>query len=154
MDSPARTVDRSVDHLLDRADQVAAGLLDRTLPKPEWTHDGHLLACVSLVRRHGAVEALRILRAAIPPYNEATNVANTPSGGYHDTITVYYVWAVDRLLQRGLSGEAILADPLVERNAAHAYWDPDVLMSPAARAAWTPPQRSGADGSLPADNST
>ena len=86
MDSPARTVDRFVDHLLDRADQVAAGLLDRTLPKPEWTHDGHLLACVSLVRQHGAVEALR-------------------------------------------------------------------LMSPAARAAWTPPQRSGADGSLPADNS-
>ena len=151
MHSPTRPDERSVDQLLARADQVAAGLLDRTLPKPEWTHDGHLLACISLVRRHGAVEALRVLRWAIPTYNVSTGVANTPSGGYHDTITVYYVWAIDRLLGRGLTPEAILADPLVERTAALAYWDRDVLMSPAARATWMVPQRAAHDGSLPSE---
>jgi hypothetical protein len=151
MRSTTRSDDRPVDHLLGRADQVAAGLLDRTLPKPEWTHDGHLLACISLVRRHGAVEALRVLRGAIPPYNVATGVANTPTGGYHDTITVYYVWAIDRLLARGLTTEEILAHSIVERTAAFAHWDRDVLMSPAARAAWMPPQRAADDGSLPVE---
>lgn len=149
MHTPDLTADRSVDHLLDRADRVAAGLLERTLPKPEWTHEGHLLACMSLVRRHGAAEALRLLRGAIPPYNDSTGVANTSTGGYHDTITVYYVWAVDRLLAAGLTAAEILADPLVERTAALVFWDREVLMSPLARAAWTPPQRAADDGSSP-----
>lgn len=149
MRTPARSDDAALEHLLARADQVAAGLLDRTLPKPEWTHEGHLLACISLVQRHGAVEALRVLRNAIPPYNVSTGVANTPTGGYHDTITVYYVWAVHRLLTQSVTADAILADPRVERTAALAHWDSEVLMSPEARAAWLPPQRAADDGSMP-----
>ena len=129
----------STDHLLGVANQIAAGLLDRSLPKSRWTHEGHLLACVSLVRHHGAVEALAILRGAIPPYNEATGVANTPTSGYHDTITVYYVWAVDHLLSVGLDTPSILVDPLVERTALLRWWDKETLMSSAARAAWTEP---------------
>ena len=148
MNTSDLTADRFVDHLLDRADQVAAGLLDRTLPKSDWTHDSHLLACISLVRRHGAAKALR---DAIPPYNVSTGVANTTTGGYHDTITVYYVWAIDCLLAAGLTAAEILADPLVDRTAALAFWDCDVLMSPTARARWTPPQRTTDDGSSPAD---
>lgn len=142
-----RTADRSVDHLSERANQVGAGLLDRSLPKPEWTHDAHLLACISLIRRSGAAEALSVLRTAIPRYNESTGVVNTSTSGYHDTITVYYVWAIDRLLADGRTASEILDHRLVERAAAIAFWNRDVLMSPAARAGWTPPQRATDDGS-------
>lgn len=141
--------DRSTDDLCELADQIAAGLLDRTLAKPRWTHEGHLLACVSLVRRHGPTEALRIVRAAIPLYNEATGVANTPTGGYHDTITVYYVWVVERLLAEGLGAPAVLADRRVERTALLAWWDRDVLMSTAARMAWLAPTITGDGGPPP-----
>jgi len=149
MNTPEHPVDRSVDHLVALADQIAMGLLDRTLPKPEWTHEAHILACVSLVRRLGAAEALAVLRAAIPPYNEATGVANTPTGGYHDTITVYYVWAIDLLLTAGRSVTDLLADPLVERTALLAWWEKDLLMSSAARAAWLPPTKRDGAGRLP-----
>jgi hypothetical protein len=149
MNMPEHPADRSVDHLAVLADQIATRLLDRTLPKPEWTHEGHILACVSLVRALGAAEALAVLRAAIPTYNEATGVANTPTGGYHDTITVYYVWAIDLLLAAGLPGAELLADPLVERTALLAWWDKDVLMSPGARASWLPPTRRDSAGRLP-----
>ena len=142
------TLDRCVDHLWNRAAQVASGLLDRTLPKPEWTHEAHLLACLELVYRFGPGEALAILRAAIPPYNEATGVANTPTGGYHDTITVYYVWAIDRLLGAGKNVAEVLADHLSERTALLDWWDRDILMSSAARAAWVPPTVAG-DGPRP-----
>lgn len=151
MHTTDRTADRSDDHLLERADQVAAGLLDRTLPKPEWVHDAHLLACISLVRRHGAAEALAILRRAIPPYNEATGVENTPTRGYHDTITVFYVWAIDRLLAEGLTAGEILVSPMVTRSAPLAWWDRHTLMSPAARAVWTPSVLVADDGSAPTD---
>lgn len=152
MNTPERPADRSVDHLLALADQTATGLLDRTLPKSEWTHEGHILACVSLVRRLGAAEALAVIRAAIPPYNEATGVANTPTGGYHDTITVYYVWAIDLLLSRGSTVAELLADPLVDRTALLAWWDRDVLMSPGARASWLPPATSDGMGRLPKEH--
>ena len=117
MSNPDHASAPSTDHLAGVADQIADGLLARTLPKSRWTHEGHLLACVSLVRRHGAIDALWILRAAIPPYNESTGVANTPTGGYHDTITVYFVWAIDRLLTAGHDAPAILRHPLVARHA-------------------------------------
>jgi hypothetical protein len=149
MCTPEPAADRSVDHLVLLADQTASRMLDRTLPKPEWTHEAHILACISLVRRLGPVEALAVLRAAIPPYNEATGVANTPTGGYHDTITVYYVWAIELLLADGLSVGEVLADPLVERTAALAWWDRDVLMAPSARASWLPPTKRDVRGRLP-----
>lgn len=150
MTTPGRSSDHASDprrdHLQGVADKIADGLLARTLPKSRWTHEGHLLACVSLVRRHGAADALAILRAAIPPYNESTGVANTPTSGYHDTITVYYVWAVDRLLTAGISPADILHHPLVEREAPLAWWDRETLMSPAARAWFVEPTLAG-DGS-------
>jgi len=149
MNTPEHRPDRPVDHLVVLADQVASRLLDRTLPKREWTHEGHILAAVSLIRRLGAPEALAVLRAAIPPYNEATGVANTASGGYHDTITVYYVWAIDLLLAEGLSVAELLAHPLVERTALLAWWDSDVLMSPGARASWLPPTKRDGAGRIP-----
>lgn len=139
MRTPDNPPDRPVDHLCELADQVAAGLLDRTLPKPRWTHEAHLLACISLVRRHGPAAALRILRASIPRYNEATGVANTTTGGYHDTITVYFVWAIDRLLGDGMDTASVLRDPAVERTALLAWWDRETLMSPTARARWVAP---------------
>lgn len=141
--------DRTVDHLSVRADQIAAGLLDRTLPKSEWTHDGHLVACVAIVGVHGAKRGLDIIRAAIPPYNVATGVANTATGGYHETITVYYVWAIDRLLATGRTPRVILDSPLTGRAAPLVWWDRETLMSVAARAAWIAPTVVGDGPTLP-----
>ena len=90
--------------------------------RTRWAHEH----AVSLVRGHGAAGALRLLRDAIPPYNVSTGVTNTTTSRYHDTITVYYVWAIHRLLAAGLTAAEILADPLVGRTAALAFWDRDV----------------------------
>jgi len=149
--TPERTAAPAADHLVVLADQIADGLLDRTLPKARWTHEGHLLACIALVRRHGAADALRFLRGAIPLYNEATGVANTLDSGYHDTITVYFVWAIDRLLTAGVTTPAIVSDPSVERTALLGWWDRDTLMSRAARAAWLAPTGGDNAGPIPTE---
>lgn len=149
MSTSSSPPDRSVDHLRELSDQVAAGLLDRTLAKVEWTHEAHLLACIAIVRRHGPAAALGVLRSAIPSYNEATGVANTPTSGYHDTITVYFVWAIDRLLAAGSDTASILGHPTVARTALSAWWDPATLMSPTARAGWVAPDRAGDGGAAP-----
>lgn len=162
------------DHLVGLADTIADGLLDRTLPKSRWTHEGHLLACIALVRRLGPTEALVVLRAAIPPYNVATGVANTTTGGYHDTITVYFVWAVARLLQLDphpvprsahtpcgglgppgnggmMTTAGVLGHPSVEREALFAWWERETLFSAAARLGWRPPTLAGDGGPAPTE---
>ena len=139
------------DHLVHMADSIAEMVLARTLPKPRWTHEAHLLACVSLVRRNGAAAALAVLREAIPLYNEATGVANTPTGGYHDTLTVFYVWAVARLLESGCTTPEILNDPSVDRQAALAWWPRDKLFSESARAHFIEPTLPGDGNGPPAE---
>ncbi len=121
-------------------EQVLDGVLGRTLPKPEWTHEAHVAACWAAVRRHGADEALTLLRSGIKRYNEATGVANTPSSGYHETITRYYVAAVARIADRAFA--EVLADPTVDREGPLAHWSRDVLFTREARAAWVEPDRA------------
>ena len=130
---------------------ITEGLETATLPKPQWTHRAHVLAAVTLVRRHGPAEALARLRLAIPRYNEATGVANTDSGGYHDTITVFYVWAVDRLVSAGLSTTAILWHPLTGFEAVSSWYDPATLWSVAARRSFVPSNLARAGEPAPHD---
>ncbi len=148
------TVDRASDagsELTRLADELADMVLARTLPKPRWTHEAHLLVCASLVRCHGDSEALSILRKAIPRYNEATGVANTPTSGYHDTLTVFYVWAVNRLLAMGLTHTQLLHDESVDRQAALSWWDRETLFSVDARVHWVRPTRAGDAHVAPAE---
>ncbi len=118
-------------------DQVLEGVLDRTLPKPEWTHEAHVAACWAAVRRHGVDGALSLLREGIRRYNEATGVANTPTSGYHETITRYYVAAVGRIAERPFPD--VVADPSVGRDGPLAHWSRETLFTPAARADWVEP---------------
>ncbi|MEM9464813.1 MAG: hypothetical protein AAGA90_05555 [Actinomycetota bacterium] len=126
-------------------EQVLDGVLDRTLPKPEWTHEAHVAACWAAVREHGADGALTLLRAGIKRYNEATGVANTPTSGYHETITRYYVGAVARVADRPFAD--VVDDPTIGREGPLAHWSRDVLFTRDARAAWVEPDLAA----LPAD---
>lgn len=139
------------DPLIGTADEVADMMLACTLPKPRWTHEAHVLACVSLTLRYGAAEALGLLRTAIPRYNNSTGIHNTTTSGYHDTLTVYYVWAVDRLLERRSRIDAVLADDAVDRRAALAWWDSATLFSVAARAHFVTPNLTGDGGAVPSE---
>lgn len=131
--------------------RIADGLEAATPPVAEWTHEAHVLSAVALVRRHGGPEALRRLRRAIPRYNEATGTANTDHSGYHDTLTVFYAWAVDRLVGAGLSTRAILWHPLVSRTAPLAWWDRPTLASVEARRRFVPSTLALPGDPVPAD---
>jgi hypothetical protein len=115
------------------ADAVADAMTACRLPKSEWTHEAHLKAGLSLVLRLGASGALAALREAIPRYNDSTNTPNTDTSGYHDTLTVYYAWAIDELLRQGVSPEHIVDHDLVSRTAPLDCWTREELFSVDAR---------------------
>ncbi len=93
------------------------------------------------------------MRVGIRALNERNGVANTDTGGYHETITRAYVELLGGFLaRRGVVDPtsdalddhvvALLRDPLSKRGALLAYWSEQRLLSTQARAAWLAPDRA------------
>ena len=128
---------------------IGEGLLGRTLPKAEWTHEAHLAACLWLVRERPDIDPERDLPAIISRYNASVGGVNDDTQGYHETITQCFVCAV-RLHLAGPDGDLDLADavnalllsPFGNRNWPLAYYSRDVLFSVAARRAFVVPDRA------------
>ena len=130
-------------------DDLAAAFGACTLPRPEWTHLAHLRVGAWHVSRFGATEALTRLRDGIRRLNLAHGNANTPTAGYHETITAAYVQLLAAFLMTGdptqpldQRVEQMLDGPLADRGLLLRYWSQEVLMSPLARATWVPPDRA------------
>ena len=134
---PKFSFDAEIDH-------IGRGLLDRSLPKSECTHAAHFAAALWLLRRV-QLRAMQDMPGLIRAYNEATGVANTDTGGYHETITVASLraanaWLADRpdaLLYEALN--ALLASEYGRPDWLLAYWSRPVLFSVSARRAWVEP---------------
>ena len=125
-------------------DRIGRGLLDRSLPKAEWTHAGHFAAAFWVLRRPN-MDAARDMPGLIRAYNEATGVRNTDTTGYHETITLASLRAASAWL-RGRSGvplfealNGLLATEYGRSEWLLSYWSRPLLFSVAARSAWVNP---------------
>ncbi|RRN66456.1 hypothetical protein [Caulobacter sp. 602-1] len=124
---------------------LAEGLLDRSLPKDQWTHAAHLTATLRLVRLRDA-NLERDLPWVIRTYNVAVGGQNTETAGYHETITQAYLAAIrafEAALPPGTSdAEAVallLATPLGDKNWPLTHWSRERLFSVEARRWWVDP---------------
>jgi hypothetical protein len=125
----------------DLAERAAAGRLHA------WDHTAFVLVAAELVRRHGVVGARRRLRGV----TARLGVPATGRGardGHHETLVVFYVWAVARLLSAGLDLRRVLWHPLTGARAPLAWYEVDTLRRPDARAFFVSPDRA-----LPGDPS-
>jgi hypothetical protein len=123
-------------------------LLDRSLPKPGWTHAAHFAAALWVLARRPDLDAARDMPGIIRAYNEATGVANTASAGYHETITQASLRAARAFLaaQSGAAlhavANALMQSPLGKPDWLLEYWLAETLFSPAARRGWVAPDRA------------
>jgi len=133
---------------------VCRGLLARTLPKEQWTHQAHLICGLCLMREHPEVDVDRDVPGIIWRYNEASNGpnANTDGGGYHETITRFYLRALRTFLARlpqGLPLHRMNAVLIASRFAQHDlpldYYTRERLSSVEARRVWVEPDRAPFD---------
>jgi hypothetical protein len=58
-----------------------------TLPAAEWTHHAHVRIAWLYLRRHALDEAHILMRVAIIRLNASHGLVETPTRGYHDTMT-------------------------------------------------------------------
>jgi hypothetical protein len=128
----------------DDIDHVARRFIDRSLSRSDWTHAAHFAVALWLLKRRGA-EAVRDMPSLIRAYNEATGLANTVTGGYHETITIAslratHSWLHDRPgVAEYLILNEMLRTPLGRPDWLFRYWSKAVLFSPTARSGWVEP---------------
>lgn len=124
---------------------IGEGLLARTLPKAEWTHEAHLAACTWLVLERPDIALETQLPGIIRSYNEAVGGVNDDSQGYHETLTQLYIIGVRRFVaccpEEGLLGtvNALLKSDLAPRDWPFRFYSRGVLFSVAARRGWVKP---------------
>lgn len=117
----------------------------RTLPAAEWTHQAHLAVGLWHVRHFGEEASKALLRDGISRYNEASGTPNSDTRGYHETVTMYYVWAAARFLETAKAATLLdLVNGFVEsRHGSKAgifvFWSRDLLLSTPARRDWVEP---------------
>ncbi len=124
---------------------VGEGLLARSLPKAEWTHEAHLAACAWLVLERPDIVPQRDLPGIIRAYNLAVGGINDDTQGYHETLTQLYVIGVARFVfgcaAPDLLGKvnALLESELAPRDWPLRFYSREHLFSVAARRGWVEP---------------
>lgn len=125
--------------------RIGEGLLARTLPRPDWTHEAHLAACAWILLERPEIVPERDLPALIRAYNESVGGVNDDTQGYHETITQCFIRGVRLALARS-EGQALCArvNALLEAEEGRRDWpllfySPERLFSLEARRAWVEP---------------
>jgi hypothetical protein len=136
----------------DEVVRLVARFEDGTLPKAEWTHQAHLTVALWYASRLPFEEALVVMREGIRRVNATHGVATTPTGGYHETITRFYMRVICGFVEEesGTKEEpgtgkdwAARVNRLLARYGARdlplRHYTKDLLMSPAAKVGWVEP---------------
>lgn len=116
-----------------------------TLPRAEWTHHAHLTVALWYLMRHTEADATGLIRDRIKLYNKACGVETTPTSGYHETMTLFYIRAIGSYLANALTDCSFvsLLHGLIERCGDRRfpleYYSRERLMSWEARTSWIEP---------------
>jgi hypothetical protein len=125
--------------------RIAAGLLSRTLPRPEWTHEGHLAAVCVLILEYPKLVLKQMVPRIISSYNEAAGGVNDNTQGYHETITQFWLANARAFLAADGEGSLVdrinrfIASPAGRRDAPLRHFSRERLFSVEARLALVEP---------------
>ena len=121
-------------------EHIGEGLLARTLPRAEWTHEAHLAATTYLLLRRPDVDLDTQLPDIIGGYNASVGGVNSDSEGYHETITRLFLRGVRLFLADAETSEplhetvnALLLTPMGRRDWPLRFYSPLRLFSTEAR---------------------
>ena len=116
------------------------GFCDCTLPRADWTHAAHLTVALWHLLQYDWPEAVARVRRGIKHYNAAHGIVTTPTGGYHETLTLFWMRHVRTFLEEGRNEARALvslANSLAgsaDSRLPLAFYTRELLFSAEARA--------------------
>lgn len=135
----------------DAVRELITAFESHELPHAQWNHRAHLTVAAWYVMWYGPEAALDHVRDAIRAYNAAHGIVQTPTGGYHETLTRLYVWLVANAMRRAGLGSSLaqlvnrVVDECADRELPYAYYSRERLGSWAARSGWIEPDIAALD---------
>jgi hypothetical protein len=123
------------------AERLIAGFTDCTLPKSEWTHEAHLIAGLYLLAHFGE-NALTEMRLRLLRFNESVGGVNDDHNGYHETMTVFWLWFLKKKFtgpdgaihwNQDTLDDLLFDENLAERNIWLEFYSKERMMSVEAR---------------------
>ncbi|HEX8376689.1 MAG TPA: hypothetical protein VF602_02650 [Pedobacter sp.] len=118
---------------------------DHTLPAEKWTHQAHLTVAFWHLFHFSIEEATCYLRSGIKSYNHSNGTKNTPSGGYHESITLFWIKVIYDYQSKYSSKSlleccnAFLESEFADKNYIFSFYSKDILFTSRARAFWVEP---------------
>lgn len=127
--------------------RIADGLIARSLPRAEWTHEAHLAAIVAILLEHPDIRPEADMRDIISGYNLAVGGVNDDTQGYHETMTMFWIGNARAFLARHPEGSLVeranrfIAAPEGRRDAPLRHFSRERLFSVEARRHAVEPDR-------------
>ncbi|WP_341525727.1 hypothetical protein WKK05_24535 [Nostoc sp. UHCC 0302] len=125
---------------------------DCTLPRTDWNHAAHLTIAVWYLSQYSESEATIRIRTGIQHYNHCNGIANTKNSGYHETLTLFWIFIARRFLATAnpnVSVSALVNDFILtygERKSLFCeYYSDELIMSSEARQTWVAPDLKSLD---------
>ena len=115
------------------------------LPKAEWTHQAHLTVGLYYCMKYPA-KAFDHMKRGIIRYNESVGTINSDDSGYHETITLFWIWVLKAFLKT--TDDKMFGDEIVNKllNSSYAdknfplkHYTEERLLSKEARKTWILP---------------
>ena len=127
-------------------EHIGEGLLARTLPRAEWTHEAHLAATTYLLLRRPDIDLDKELPDLIRRYNESVGGVNSDTEGYHETITRVFLRGVRVFLSEADTSEPLhelvnelFLSPIGRRDWPLRFYSRERLLSVEARRSFIEP---------------
>lgn len=127
--------------------KVGENFCGGTISRSDWTHQAHIAAAVYLIALRPDIEPELEMPKLIRELNIAHGTANTPSSGYHHTITIAFLSALRAFMleRQGLPPHEIvnraMESPFRTLDWLLDYWSKNLLFSSQARRQWVEPDQ-------------
>lgn len=125
-----------------------------SIPYAAWNHRAHVTVAYLMLRAYPLDEASRRMCAGIRRYNQSKGIEQTPTGGYHETLTIAWTRLVHAsMLVHGDAGSAerFLAEHphFLSKALLRLYYSRERIGSPEARYGWVEPDLAPLPAAVP-----
>lgn len=130
---------------LDEIVALVKGFESGLLPSTDWTHHAHIVVSAWRLLHLSYYDAILQMKLGIPKYNVASGRSNTIDKGYHETLTIFWMWAIHGFIQnqKSKNPESVINDllvsPFAKKYLPFFFYTEDLLFSPKARVQWVLP---------------
>ena len=138
---------------IEQAETLVQKFENGTLLKSEWTHEAHLIVGLKMLLTYGE-QAFPEMKKRIIHFNESVGTINSETSGYHETLTIFWLWAIKQFCEeKGIAqfdvdaiDELLFYEPLSRRKLVEDYYSEAILLLPEARRRFIRPDEQPMSG--------